>query len=530
MGVFAVDHSNASPVTSVEEMAGKFYGELIGQIPRWRERLRRSPDQLEHVEHEVRDAFGRGADLVVVGLLAVIMGNPEFERESEKLAANCRHPLRKGRARKIQLRMLSGLVVWVTSLYCAPDRRQAGGQKLSGLYAELARFGFGKGITPALETKVARQTALCPSHELARDELERQGLTMDIKTVRRISIQCGEGFLRLRKDWLSQWREGTLASGMELSGKRVSVQIDGGRTKIRGELRLKREIEEPMGVDGLPVPDAPGRSKPTPQRTYDAEWREPKVVTIFTHDEHGRMEKDSIATIEGTFEGPDAIAELVAMHLHRLGASRAISITFVSDGAPWIWDRIKMILELAQLQDVTIHEVLDNCHASHHVSLALAALGLGEAERKPLYQEHRSLLRNGQWRRVVDELTELSREKSAKQQRVVTVEIAYLTKHGKAGRLSYPHFRGLGIPLGSGAIESTIRRVINQRLKGNSISWRQPHAEAMMQLRAQVISKRWDENIESLRHLRRISGDSDWTWQPRPMREEFLEANSLIDD
>ena len=61
MGVFAVDHSNASPVTSVEEMAGKFYGELIGQIPRWRERLRRSPDQLEHVEHEVRDAFGRGA-------------------------------------------------------------------------------------------------------------------------------------------------------------------------------------------------------------------------------------------------------------------------------------------------------------------------------------------------------------------------------------------------------------------------------------------------------------------------------------
>ena len=26
MGVFAVDHSNASPVTSVEEVAGKFYG------------------------------------------------------------------------------------------------------------------------------------------------------------------------------------------------------------------------------------------------------------------------------------------------------------------------------------------------------------------------------------------------------------------------------------------------------------------------------------------------------------------------
>ena len=46
-------------------------------------------------------------------------------------------------------------------------------------------------------------------------------------------------------------------------------------------------------------------------------------------------------------------------------------------------------------------------------------------------------------------------------------EIRYLTKHSEAGRLRYDCFRYRGVPLGSGAIESTIRRVINLRLKGN---------------------------------------------------------------
>ena len=147
------------------------------------------------------------------------------------------------------------------------------------------------------------------------------------------------------------------------------------------------------------------------------------------------MIKASQATLDGTFRGPDAIAELVAMHLHRLGASEALSVTFVADGAPWIWDRIGRIVKLAKLDGVTIHQVLDNCHASHHISLALAALGLRDQERLPLYRQHRTLLRNGQWRRVVEELTELV-EGDLQSHTQFATEVAYLKRHGEAGRLS----------------------------------------------------------------------------------------------
>jgi len=522
-----VDGQNAPAIESVEEMAGRFTSELMALMAGWKQRLMSDPSELEQLERDVHSAFARGADLLVAGLVAVVMKQPEFEAASEQTRTGFSQPLTQGRERTIGVKLLGGLLMWVASLYCAPRQgSRSSEEKVSGLYVELAQFGCGKGITPGLESRVARQAALCPSLELARQELERGGVKLDVKTIRRITYQCGDGLLRLRKHQLLLWRAGQLPAGDELRGKRVSVQIDGGRTRLRSELRPSERKREETDADGLVVEDAPGRSKRRPAKTFDAEWREPKLVTIFVHDERGRMIKQSQATFEGTFLGPDAVAELVAMHLHRLGAAQALSITFASDGAPWIWDRIPRIVTQAQLADVPIYEVLDCCHAAHHISLALANLGLSEAGRMPLYREHRTLLRNGQWRRVVEELSELADDSENEKMKT---EIAYLQKHGEAGRLSYPHFRKLGLPLGSGAIESGIRRVINLRLKSNAIFWRESNAESMLQVRAQVISNRWDQRVQEMRDLRRSDGLTDWTWCPQPMsvKVEAENANAL---
>lgn len=520
MGAVAVDGPDGPNIETVEEMAGRFSSELMTLMPGWREKLIENPETLGELEHEVHSAFMRGADLLLAGLIAVVMKQPEFLAASEATRRSFSQPLARGRERTIRVRLLGGLVLWIASLYCAPGKNSgASGERKSGLYVELAQFGCGKGVTPGLESRVARQAALCPSLELARDELMRNGVTLDVKAVRRITYQCGDGLLQLRKQQLMQWREGKLPRGSEFCGQRVTVQIDGGRTKIRGDLRPAVAESEKTNEDGLVIDDAPGRSKQRSARTYDAEWREPKVITIFVHDEQGRMVKDSKATIDGTFLGPDATAELVAMHLHRLGAAEAQSVTFAADGAPWIWDRIERIVALAQLEEVTIYQVLDCCHATHHISQALAAFGLSNEERMPLYREHRSLLRNGQWRRVVEELTDLADllEADSQAKAKALTEIAYLRKHGEAGRMSYPHFRRLGIPLGSGAIESSIRRVINLRLKSNSMFWREPHAETMLQVRAQVISNRWDERLTEMRQHHGTHARTDWNWTPQPM-------------
>ena len=517
MGDLCVDAPNSPPVVSPEEMAGRFQGELIGAMPDWKRRLGEDSSRLSELEHEVRDAFSRGADLVVAGLIALVMKQAGFAETCEQTRQSYRFPLSRGRMRPLRIRLLGGLLVWVTSLYCEPRRgwfRKAE-DNVPGLHVELAQFGFGKGCSPALESRVSRQAALNPSFEFAQEELARDGLEMDVKTIARITYQCGGGLLALRTHELMQWRLGELSAGMEFKGKHISVQIDGGRTKIRGDLRPAAAVAEKTDEEGLRVENAPGRSKKRPRQTFDAEWREPKLVTMFVHDEHGRMEKQSRAMVDGTFLGPDAMAELVAMHLHRLGAARAASITLVADGAPWIWDRLPTIVRLAKLEGVPIHEVLDCCHAAHHISLALTALGFSDRERMPLYREHRTLLRNGQWRRVVEELLGLA-EMDAENEEVRT-EIAYLSKHGEAGRLQYPTFRKLGLPLGSGAIESGIRRVINLRLKNNGMFWREEHAEQMLQVRGQVISQRWDDRVKAMRQYLRYDRRTDWKWEPRAM-------------
>jgi hypothetical protein len=315
------------------------------------------------------------------------------------------------------------------------------------------------------------------------------------------------------------FRAGQLPAGQELVGKRVCVQLDGGRTRLRGDLREARPVAAATDTEGLPCEDAPGRSRKRPRRTFDPDWREPKLLTIFVHDEQGRMLKHSQATIDGTFLGPDAAAELVAMELHRLGAAQALSVTFAADGGAWIWDRIPAIVRLAKLVGLPIYEVLDCCHAAHHIAAALAALGLNEQERRPSYREHRTLLRNGQWRRVVQELTEFAEAEPPDAK--VWTEIGYLQKHGEAGRLKYPTFRSLGVPLGSGAIESSIRRVVNLRLKGNAIYWREENAEAMLQIRAQVLTNRWDERLAALHQLQLHDTRMDWRWLPQDMRSRL---------
>jgi len=479
--------------------------------------LKRDPDQLEALEREVHATFSRGADLLAVGLVAVVMKEAAFDQACERTRDNFAYPLERGRPRSRKVRMLGGLVLWITSWYCAarrgPGRTTAG--KLPGVYVELAQFGFGKGCTPGLQSKVSRQAALCPSFQFTQQELKRDGVDLDCKTIRRIASQCGEGLLHLRMHELLLFREGRLPAGNELAGHRVSVQIDGGRSRIRGDLQEARPVREATDADGLPCENVPGRSRKRPRQTFAADWREPKLLTIFVHDEHGRMVKRSQATMDGTFQGPDAVAELVAMHLHRLGAAQARSITFAADGGVWIWERIPAIVRLAKLEGVPIHEVLDCCHAAHHITLALAALGLNEKERMPLYRGHRTLLRNGQWRRVVEELTGIAEDEPEDSK--VWTEIAYLRKHGEAGRLKYPTFRSLGVPLGSGAIESCIRRVVNLRLKGNSIYWREEGAEAMLQIRAQVLTNRWDERLAALHQLQSNDGRTDWIWQPQDM-------------
>jgi hypothetical protein len=74
----------------------------------------------------------------------------------------------------------------------------------------------------------------------------------------------------------------------------------------------------------------------------------------------------------------------------------------------------------------------------------------------------------------------------------------YLLGAYNEGRLNYAQVLEKKLPIGSGAIESLIRQVVNLRLKGNSKFWLQNNAEIMLHLRCQWMAGSWDNFCDSI--------------------------------
>ncbi len=348
------------------------------------------------------------------------------------------------------------------------------------MYPELGALGIQEGSSPALVREVGRQVALLPSYALARGEMARRGLDLDIKEVYGIGKYAGAAALTYRRRLLEQYRAGVLPAGNEWAGKRLGVFVDGGRTKIRTLTRRQR---------------GRGQHK-TQRRRYRTNWREPKLLIIVELDQRGRMVPGSKPVLDGTFEGPAELMELLAMYLHLFGAASATLVSLGADGAPWLWERWDWVIKRVGLKANRVTKTLDWCHAVHHISLALEHVVGDPDVRRRLFQKLRKWLKQGDWWEVVLELAKRAKDVPADQS--VWTELSYLERHGEEGHLDYARFRRRGVPLGSGAIESAIRRVINLRLKGNSISWYEANAEGMLLLRCLVLSNRWDDTFASI--------------------------------
>ena len=492
-----LESAQGSQMGSPSQTINQFAAQTEVRQGEWAQRLAHNPDAFAEVEEEVDQHFRQGAGQVTAALLAAVTAQPAMQVQVEQVRLQATRPLQKPKPRRLQVRLLCGLMLFITTGYCAPPRRKPGEvptEQQAGLYPELAALGLGKGCSPALQYTVARTVALNPSIALAHKELARQGIRLDKKTVRRIAEQFGVQLLELRRRELFAWRTGALPSGSEFAGRRVAVQIDGGRVRLRENKQKRR------------------RRKKNQRGKFSTPWREPKVLTLFEIDAQGKMtRKHRQPLIDGTLLGPDHLMELLAYHLCRLGVDRAELVVFASDGAPWIWGRLDWVVRRVGLDPSRVVYVLDFCHAAHHVNLALQAFGMRETMRKETFARLRKFLKRSRYDKVVEELECLAAGQP--QESVVWREIRYLRKHGEAGHLQYATFRRRGIPSGSGAIESVIRRVINLRLKSNAMYWLPENAEAMFAIRALLLCDRWEETLPRVRQAMARDRRLNWTWE-----------------
>ncbi len=163
------------------------------------------------------------------------------------------------------------------AVLCSSARSQTSkgrGREGSGVYPEFGVLGIQEGDSPALVREVGRQVALLPSYAIARQEMARRGLNLDIKEVYAIGKYAGAAALTYRRRLLERYRAGRLAAGPEGAGKRLGVFVDGGRTKIRTATRRQQGRWQ-------------AQRRPAPPGSYRTDWREPKLLIVVELDEQG---------------------------------------------------------------------------------------------------------------------------------------------------------------------------------------------------------------------------------------------------
>jgi len=418
-----------------------------------------SAAELEALEHEVGEATDRVAGLLVGALIQHSVRTPEAQGEAAALAKAASRKMKHQGWREVRVRSVRGESVPIlTPYWCGKKVGRA--KRATGTYAALVRLGIEDRCTPLLCADVAQMAVVCGSFEEAALLLEQRGLDLDPKTVRAITYRFAHRARLVRESR-------AVAEGVSLNGRRVVVGTDGGRIRIRRDKRGPKT--------------AKGRTR------YSTHWREPKLLVIYVVDDGGEMDREVEAVIDGTLRGPEAVFSLIEHYLTALGITQADTVVFVADGAPWIWRRVPRLMQRLGLEQGRIVLVVDFYHAVEHLGkLAAMRKKWSASERGRWVKKHRRLLLEGKIDAVISAIDELCRGRASK---AMAKERDYFTRHREA--MAYGAVRARKLPIGSGAVESAIRRVVNLRIKGPGIFWHREHAEKMLMLRAFHKAGRW---------------------------------------
>jgi hypothetical protein len=337
-----------------------------------------------------------------------------------------------------------------------------------GLAPRDAELGVtGMSMSPGLAAMNDLAAAAGPFAGAARLIKEMAGVRLTVKRVERAAEQSGAraaAFVRERAALISGRTAAAFPTG-PLPDK-LYIVIDGTGVPMTGRETAGREGK---GEDGK------------------AHTREVKLAVFFTQDKldgggYPVRDRDSTSVIT-SFEPAAGFGKLVRAEGLRRGAGDIRQVTVIGDGAPWIWG-------IAGEKFPEATQIVDLYHAREHVHSLTRAVEFMLGDRKDEWLAARlEDLDYGDIdgiERAVREFPFLGVKKDE-----VDRELGYFLNN--APRMRYHWFRSRGLFVGSGVVEASCKSLIGARLKQSGMHWTLDGADAIITLRAEEASSRWNE-------------------------------------
>jgi hypothetical protein len=346
--------------------------------------------------------------------------------------------------------------------------------KISGLKSifpldsHLGLSGLPFKITPAAMLRIAYWAQNQSSYQRAEDAIyEVMRTRVNDDTIRQVTNFVGERIFindcaKAVKAY-SQLNEGKLAFSNDLRGI-LYIEADGAALNTR--------------------------------HTDDAgsTWRENKLAEVFSSrnihywtDKNGKQrhnitKKEYVSYIGSATEFKKHILACAL----RGGYGRFKETVFLSDGATWIRNIVEEIFPDAQ-------QILDYFHLCENVNTyAKHIFNMDESKYKSWAKDVCERLKDSGYR---DVLLELKAFKDKKPSNCPVNLYGYISNN--VNNIDYAVYEQKGYFIGSGAIESGNKLVLQDRLKRAGMRWNVNTAQAMLTLKAKAESNLWASDVVS---------------------------------
>jgi Uncharacterised protein family (UPF0236) len=223
--------------------------------------------------------------------------------------------------------------------------------------------------------------------------------------------------------------------------------------------------------------------------TREQAWKEVKVGRLFKSSDclhaagkPGLITHSQYLSQMGSYKGftqkMEALIEEYTMKQEQM--------IFITDGAPWLRNWIGDAFPGAT-------SILDFYHLLEHLHLFAEAFFSEKAEGKGWVENQRELLLESKADEVIEGIKALAAV--GRKQKLKTGLLAYLRTNGN--RLDYKHYQSIGCGIiGSGAIESAHRTVVQKRMKLSGQRWSKKGAQHMLNLRVIYMNHEWEKVIQ----------------------------------
>jgi len=461
------------PKTLLMEMnasIAQFQDAVSDSVQRWTGA--RTPQAFVAVEQAAHTLARKVADDMVAAVLNEILRDVGFQAQCLAGAHSVGRYKSKG-FKETSVTLLGGNSYPIRTQYFLPPAKghRRHRRRGIGLWPCLVALGIWWQSSPALASETARQIADSCSFRDGLDALKRRGIDLGYKRTLALYQKFSQRAVEQRDAWIEQVvNAAARAEASPLKGKTVLVSTDGGRCRERC---VKR-----------------GRRRANGHHRYNTPWREPKEIVIYVLDNEGRPDRKWRPIYDGTMGDCDDIFFMLRAYLGALGVHEAKQVIFAADGAKWIWQRTFWLWAAVGLAPEKVVEVVDWYHAVETLHAVAKACRWGESRRKAWVRKVQGYLYKGDVDRVVAEIEAIAIGRRAN---AVLEHRDYFRRN--AHRMRYQLLRAQKLPMGSGAMESAVRRVINLKLKSPGKFWLLVNAEATLHLRSYLKAGHWDHLV-----------------------------------